>query len=148
LLELIEYWRANYCPGALTSVSNDSVLVIYDRRPGAKQVRIELTGIEKAVYEYCDKAHSLQAIHEHLLKLCYAVDKETLRHRLEGWVGDRLMLGEGDRFLSLAVPADDLVGRLSDSDVIGQALAAAIADLGDASRKKRAMQGAACETSG
>jgi len=145
LFEMIQYWEANYCPGALTSVSNDSVLVIHDRRPGAEQARIELTGMEKAVYEYCDKAHTLQAIHGHLLELGYAVDKEALRRRLEGWVEDRLMLREGDRFLSLAVPADELAGRLSDSETIRHALAAAIADLGDTSRKKRGEQG---ETSG
>jgi ribosomal peptide maturation radical SAM protein 1 len=144
LAEMIEYWRANYCPGALTSVSNGQSFVIHDRRPGAKQARFELTGLEKAAYEYCDAAHTLEAIHGHLLGLGYAVDRETLRHRLEGWVGDRLMLGEGDRFLSLAVPADDLAGRLSDSDVIGQALAGAIAEWGDASRKKRVSTGAAC----
>ena len=146
LLEMIKYWRANYCPGALASISNGQVLIIHDRRPGAKQARFELTGLEKAAYEYCDAAHYLEAIHGHLLELGYAVDKEALRHRLEEWVEDRLMLCEGDRFLSLAVPADDLAGRLSDSDLIGQALAAAIAELGDASRKERVRQGAACET--
>jgi ribosomal peptide maturation radical SAM protein 1 len=148
LFEMLQYWQANYCPGALTSVSNDSVLVIYDRRPGAKQARLELTGMEKAIYEYCDAAHLLQAIHGHLLKLGYAVDREALRYRLEGLVEDRLMLGERNRFLSLAVPADDLVGRLSDSDVIGQALAAAIAEWGDAARRERVRQGTAREASG
>jgi hypothetical protein len=146
LLEMIEYWRANYCPGALTSISNGQVLMIHDRRPGAKQARFELTGLEKAAYEYCDAAHYLEAIHGHLLELGYAVDKEALRHRLEGWVEDRLMLREGDRFLSLAVPASDIAGRLSDSETIRQALAAAIAELGDAARKERVWQGAACET--
>jgi ribosomal peptide maturation radical SAM protein 1 len=144
LFEMIQYWQANYCPGALTSVSNDSVLVIHDRRPGAKQARTELTGMEKAAYEYCDEAHTLQAIHGHLLKLGYAVDRKALRYQLEGWVEDRLMLCEGDRFLSLAVPTDDLARRLSDSDVIRQALAGAIAELGDATRRERVSTGAAC----
>jgi hypothetical protein len=58
------------------------------------------------------------------------------------------MLHEGDRFLSLAVPADDLAGRLCDSDVIGQALAAAIAEWGDVSRRERVRQGTAREASG
>jgi hypothetical protein len=148
LFEMIQYWQANHCPGALTSVSNDQVFVIHDRRPGAKQARIELTGMEKAAYEYCDAAHSLQAIHGHLLKLGYAVDREALRYLLEGWVEDRLMLREGDRFLSLAVPADDLVGRLSDSETIRQALAGAIAEWGDASRRERVRQGTARKASG
>ena len=143
---MIRYWRANYCPGALTSVSNDQSLVIHDRRPGAKQARLELSGMEKSAYQYCDKAHALQAIHGHLLELGYTVDKKALRHQLERWVEDRLMLCEGNWFLSLAVPVDDLAGQLSDSDVIQQALAGAIAELGDVSRRERARQGTARET--
>jgi ribosomal peptide maturation radical SAM protein 1 len=135
LVEMIDYWRTNYCPGALTSISNDQGLVIHDRRPGANQSRHELTGMAKAAYEYCEKAHALQAIHRHLLGLGYEVARETLRHQLEGWVEDRLMLCEGDWFLSLAVPADDLAAQITDSDLLKQALAVTIAALGDASRK-------------
>ena len=65
-------------------------------------------------------------------------DKQALRQRLEGWVEDGLMLRDGDWFLSLAVPADDAAGRISDSWAIRRALAGAIAELGDAARRKRA----------
>ena len=41
LVERLQYWRDNHCPGALTSVSNDRALVIHDRRPGARQARWE-----------------------------------------------------------------------------------------------------------
>jgi hypothetical protein len=41
------------------------------------------------------------------------------------------MLSEGNWFLSLAVSADSLAQKLSDNDVIRQAMAAAIAGLGD-----------------
>jgi ribosomal peptide maturation radical SAM protein 1 len=140
LVEMIEYWRANYCPGALTSVSNGRVLTVHDRRPGAKQAIFELDGMEKDAYEYCDKAHSLRAIHGRLLGLGYGIDRETLRQRLERLVKDRLMLQEGDWYLSLAVAADELAARLTDSDALKQALAAAIADLGAASRSSRAGQ--------
>jgi ribosomal peptide maturation radical SAM protein 1 len=143
LVEKIHYWRDNYCPGALTSVSDGQVLVIHDRRPGATQARLELEGAEKAAYEYCDKAHSLQAIHRRLERLGYAVDREALRLRLEGWVEERLMVCEGDWFLSLAVAADDLAGRLTGSDVIRQALAGAIARMGASARTERLSTGAA-----
>lgn len=146
LTEMLEYWQGNYCPGALTSVSNVQCLIIHDRRPSAKQARVELSGMEKAAYEYCDEAHSLQAIHRHLFELGYVVDREALRHQLVGWVGHRLMLCEGNWFLSLAVPVDDLAGQLSDSDVIQQALAGAIAELGDVSRREHVGQGTTRET--
>jgi ribosomal peptide maturation radical SAM protein 1 len=137
LVQMIEYWRTNYCPGALTSISDGQVLVIHDRRPGTKQARHELSGIQKAAYEYCDEARAVQAVHRHLLGLGYEVAWETLCQQLEGWVEERLMLSEREWFLSLAVPADDLAGRLTDSDALKQALAATIAALGDASRKAR-----------
>jgi hypothetical protein len=85
--------------------------------------------MEKAAYEYCDEAHALQAIHRHLLELGYEVEAETLRHQLEAWVEDRIMLCEGDWYVGLAVPADELAGGLTDSDVFKQALGAAIAAL-------------------
>jgi hypothetical protein len=138
LAEMIQYWQANYCPGALTSLSDGQSLVIHDRRPGASKAIFELSGMEKAAYGYCDQAHSLQGIHRHLCELGYAVNKRALRQRLEGWVEDGLMLRDGDWFLSLAVRADDAAGRISDSRAIRRALAGAIAELGDAARRKRA----------
>jgi ribosomal peptide maturation radical SAM protein 1 len=137
LVEMIRYWQANYCPGALTSVSDAQLLVIHDRRPGAYRAIFELSGVERAAYGYCDQAHSLQAIHRHLSELGYAVTKSDLREQLETWVEHKLMLRDGDWFLSLAIPADDVAGWLSDSDPIRLALAGAIADLGDAARRKR-----------
>jgi ribosomal peptide maturation radical SAM protein 1 len=143
LAEMIGYWRDNHCPGALTSVTNGQALVIHDRRPGAKQAKLQLTGMQKAAYEYCDKAHALQAIHRHLVGLGYELARETLRRQLGAWVEERLMLCEGDWYLSLAVPADDLAGRLTDSNAVKQGLAAAIAALGDASGRARAEKAAA-----
>jgi ribosomal peptide maturation radical SAM protein 1 len=140
LVEAIRYWRDSYCPGALTSVSDGQALVVHDRRPVATQAQMELAGMDKAAYEYCDKAHTLPAIHRHLLGQGFAVDERVLRRRLEGWVEGRLMVREGEWFLSLAVPADDTATRLSDSDVIRQALAAVIAELGDTAREERARQ--------
>jgi hypothetical protein len=145
LAEMIQYWQANYCPCALTSLADGRSLIIHDRRPDAKQASFEFSGMEKAAYAYCDQAHSLQAIHRHLSALGYAVDKRALCQRLEGWVEDRLMLRDGDWFLSLAVPADDAAGRISDTTEIRRALAGAIADLGDAARRERASAAADCE---
>jgi ribosomal peptide maturation radical SAM protein 1 len=140
LVERIQYWRDNYCPGALTSVSSEQVLVIHDRRPGSTRARLELEGMEKAAFEHCDKAHSLQAIHRHLLEVGYGLDREALRHRLEGWVAERLMVRDGEWFLSLAVPVDDMVTRVSDSDLIKGAIAGVIAELGDMARAERTTQ--------
>jgi ribosomal peptide maturation radical SAM protein 1 len=143
LVEMIEYWRANHCPGALTSVANGEALVIHDRRPGAKRAKLELTGMDKVAYEYCDRAHTRQAIRRHLLRLGYELARGTLRQQLEAWVEERLMLCEGDWYLSLAVPADDLARRLTASDAVKQALAGVMAALGTVPREARVEQGAA-----
>jgi ribosomal peptide maturation radical SAM protein 1 len=137
LSEMIEYWQANYCPGALTCVSNGQVLFIHDRRPSVKRAKAELTGMWKAIYEFCDQAHSLEIIHSHILESGYSVDRETLRRQLEVWVEDRLMLADNDWFLSLAVSADSLAQELSDNHVIQEALGGMIAWLGDEFRKLR-----------
>jgi hypothetical protein len=136
LVEMMRYWQDNYCPGALTCVSIPQKLVIYDRRPGAVKEVWELEGLEKAVYEYCDEAHSSAAIHRHLVDLGYSMERESLLHLLEEWVEGRLMLREGDWFLSLAVSADALADELGGSEVISQALAMTLAGMEAGGGKK------------
>jgi ribosomal peptide maturation radical SAM protein 1 len=123
MIEKLEYWQDNYCPGALTSMANGQALIIYDRRPGAKSARVELTSADKAIYEYCDQAHAFQSILRHLLSLGYNVNENELHERLDQWVDDWLMLSDKNWYLSLAVRADNWVEQASESEVIRQALA-------------------------
>lgn len=135
LSEMIAYWRDHYSPGALTSLSTDRALIIHDRRSGAKQLTIvELTGAERAVYEYCDEAHPLSVIHKHTIKLGYEMDEEALGNLLEHWVGVGLMLRDGDWFLSLAVSTDDWWQSAVDSDMLKQAFTGALVDTTSAAR--------------
>lgn len=133
----VESWQANYAPGALTSITNEDALQIYDRRPGAIQERYELRGMLKAAYAYCDAVHPIKAIHRHLRELGYAVEECNLRQLLDGWVEERLMLRDGDWYLSLAVSADDLVDPASSSYVIKEAFAGAFVELADMHRRER-----------
>lgn len=130
-------WQKNYCPGALTCVSDDHSLYIYDRRPHTEQQQYALKGVEKAAYLYCDEAHSLKTIHGHLRESGYDVDESSLRRMFQGWGADRLMLCDGDWFLSLAVQADEFVDQIGDSDVIKQAFTGALAEMADIRRKER-----------
>jgi hypothetical protein len=141
LIERVEYWRANYCPGALTSISIGDTLTIHDRRPSAVAARTALRGAWKALYEFCDEAHSLRAIHTHLRGSGFDPDEETIRRQLDAWVDQRLALSDGDWYLSLAVPVDDLAASMSDDALIREALGGAIAELGEAFRRRRMEEG-------
>lgn len=134
-------WRSHYSPGALTTVKNDRILLIFDQRPGAGRSRHELEGWEREAYEYCDAAHSIQAIHRHLCKRGYEITEDSLRRMLEEWVALRLMVRDGDWYLSLAVQADEFFDQVGDSGVIKQAFAGALAQMADMYRKERIQKG-------
>jgi hypothetical protein len=111
-------------------------LTIHDQRPGAQRSRIELQGVEKAIYEYCDAAHSLQAINRFVLELGYAANQDELRRFLDAMVAKRLMLADGGWYLSLAIIEKDIAEQVSESQIIQQALAGVISKLGNVSKEK------------
>nr|UXE45383.1 hypothetical protein Hi04_10k_c4711_00029 [uncultured bacterium] len=129
LRAMVQQWQAGYCLGGLTMQSSDASLAIADRRPGAARARTVLDGAERAIYEFCDEAHRLEAIARHLIERGYPIEEATLRRLLEQWVEERLMLRDGDWFLSLAVRTDDWWKAAGDSDWLREALTGALMDL-------------------
>lgn len=109
LQETILYWCEHYCPFAFTLRSSEQALFLRDRRPGAVQEVGALTGAERAAYEYLDSAHSLSSLRTHLNALGHPVDEDSLRGQLDAWVQKRWIVRDGDWFLSLAVPMDELL---------------------------------------
>ena len=75
--------------------------------PAARKSQVELTGVEKPIYGYCDQARSLESVHEFSTKLGYTLSKRDVRGILDQWVEDRLMVSEGNWYLSLAVATDN-----------------------------------------
>ena len=134
----VKTWQGNHCPGALTSIESGQRLLVYDRRPCAARNTYEFNEAERAIYDYCDEAHSQKAIQKHLRRLGYEVDEDDLLQQLDEWVEARLMVRDGDWYLSLAVQADEFVDQVSDSDVIKQAFAGALAEMVNVQKRKRA----------
>ena len=137
---MVRQWQAGYCLGGLTMQSNDRSLAIADRRPGAARARTVLVGAERAIYEFCDEAHRVEAIDRHLIERGYPIAEVTLRRLLEQWVEDRLMLRDGDWFLSLAVRTDDWWKAAGDSDQLREALTGALMTLAATRRQNASIQ--------
>ena len=135
LREMVRQWRAGYCVGGLTMLSNDDSLAIADRRPGAHRARTVLVGAERVIYEFCDEAHRVEAIGRHLIERGYPIAEPTLRRLLEQWVEERLMLRDGDWYLSLAVRTDDWWKAAGESDQLREALTGALVELAAARRQ-------------
>ncbi len=82
----------------------DGVLLLTDTRPGAQAFQYRLSGIDRAIYLFCDAGRTLRQIMEHLAQECSSdlPDESTVAQTLNHWVSDRLMVYLDDHYLSLA----------------------------------------------
>jgi ribosomal peptide maturation radical SAM protein 1 len=108
LLERIATWRELTGSVMLRQFDrSDGVLLIHDTRPGAAAFQQRLTGLQRAVYLYCDTGRTLAKIVEHAARLSpeSPPPEALLRRMLKNWVDERLMVHLDDRYLSLALRA-------------------------------------------
>ena len=101
----VQQWRqAGNC--TLTATRSDSPeLVITDTRPNAVHHRIGMNGVQREVYELCDHRRHIQGILRSLGER-YVLDahfEAWLREFLDQMVEWKLMVNEGDEYLSLAI---------------------------------------------
>lgn len=73
---------------------------VVDSRPAAISPRFRLEGMVADLYDACDKAHSLSAL---VRAFDGRASSERVEEALAGLVRDRLMVADGDQYLSLAV---------------------------------------------
>jgi ribosomal peptide maturation radical SAM protein 1 len=108
LNEAVKHWHAQAHSGTLLSLSTDSRLVIYDTRVTAQQRETVLTGIAKAIYEFCDEGQTLQSILRYLQTLGEPIQSEadpaSVQSLLASLEASRILLHVDDRYLSLAIP--------------------------------------------
>ena len=85
----------------------DGVLILHDTRPCAKTFQQRLTGIERAVYLFCDTGRSSRRILEFAAEAADGrpPDESTLRRMLQQWIDQRIMAHLDNRYLSLALRA-------------------------------------------
>ena len=106
VIRFAEAWRQKEERGMLCSVRRtNGSLLLRDTRPGASLLEVELSGIEAAAYEFCDKFHSFAAILQHLREQFPGAEitEPGLRSFLESLAANRLMLTDGRNWLSLAL---------------------------------------------
>jgi ribosomal peptide maturation radical SAM protein 1 len=93
--------RAPASPPILGYRDGGDFLIIRQRRPGADTQTHRLANTSRAIYLFCEQNRSLAAITR---RFC-APGEAEIRAFLNMMVAKRLMFAEGDRYLSLAVPA-------------------------------------------
>jgi hypothetical protein len=106
LLEAIENWvkcwAVNEPPMLAFERNSGGGLTIYDTRPCHSTSIIELEGDEAIAYLACDAKHSFSFIAAEVKKQQGNSNNTALRRGLDDLVERRLMLREGDQYLSLA----------------------------------------------
>ncbi len=114
LVAFVDDWRATPEPGALQAFERpDSTLALHDTRAGAIRDSAVLKGIDKDVYEFCDSAHSVVAIREHLGRSGRggALTEAQTRAFLDALVDVGYMVTDGTRYLSLALRVPGVGGN-------------------------------------
>jgi len=109
--EVVAYaaeWQRNPERGTLQSIRrHDGALTLLDTRSNATLKELTLTGLEQSAYEYCDELHSCTNIIHYLRRSFPDVPFSDLRVKefLDSLVTNRLMVTDGESYLSLAIRA-------------------------------------------
>jgi hypothetical protein len=106
LYEQVHGW-INGQGSRLVSLAKSDALEITDTRPVAVQRTYRLAGQRRALYEYCDQAHTAAEIRAHLRERADGTgDEGGLDGLLAELEAAKLLLHEDGRYLSLAVAGD------------------------------------------
>jgi ribosomal peptide maturation radical SAM protein 1 len=102
LKAVTEGWQRSHYFSHLVSFPRSRGLYLFDTRPCAGRLVRRLRGLERRVYEKCDKAETLGTI---VASLGADVNTDAVHAILETFVDDKLMLHSDGRYLSLATDA-------------------------------------------
>jgi ribosomal peptide maturation radical SAM protein 1 len=109
VINYIDYYRHDPERGSLIwiKVGDDDNLLLLDSRSEAVGYEFKLSGYKKDVYEFCDSCKSKIKILVFLKekKPKVSVNKSDLNLFLEDMVQNRLMITDGGKYLSLALPS-------------------------------------------
>lgn len=99
-----EEWKNAPEPGTLVIGEEGDALVLLDSRSTATIPRLELRGLERAAYDYCDETRSGVAIVRHLREQgSETFDDADVFAFLDSLVANALMVTDGVHYLSLAL---------------------------------------------
>ncbi len=108
IIEYIDYHRYDLEQGSLKWINDqDDGLILLDSRSESVGTEFHLSGSQKDVYEFCDSCKSKTMI------LTFLKEKQSMEPLsesdlvtfLEKMVNNRLMITDGEKFLSIALPS-------------------------------------------
>lgn len=95
-------WQRSHYWSHLLALPRKHALYLFDTRPCARRLLRRLRGLERRVYEQCDKTETTAGI---VRSLGPEVEVDAVRAALRSFVEDKLMLEVDGRYLSLATDA-------------------------------------------
>ncbi|MDQ3650658.1 MAG: RiPP maturation radical SAM C-methyltransferase [Acidobacteriota bacterium] len=106
VIAYVQDWQRNPEKGTLCCITRpDGTLMLIDTRSDATVPELMLSGLEQAAYEYCDELHSTANVIQYLRRSFpgWQFTDEQVIAFLDSLVANRLMVTDGDNYLSLAV---------------------------------------------
>jgi len=106
LADGVKAWRACHGKSDLFWIDKGARLLLWDFRPGAKEVLTVLMGHERFAYKTCDQIRTVRQIVD-LWRTSSPdgpIDEAEIREALDSFTERRLMVRQGDLYLALAYP--------------------------------------------
>jgi ribosomal peptide maturation radical SAM protein 1 len=102
LLAAVEEWQHAHARSALFSIDAGDHLIIWDLRPVAKQLLTVLSDLDRRLYLACDEVRYVRQ-----LATLLGTTDDAIENAVAPLIEHGLMLRDGDRLLSLAIPVGD-----------------------------------------
>jgi ribosomal peptide maturation radical SAM protein 1 len=106
LLPRARVWRRAWRRFELLAIDEAGLLTLLDTRPAARAPLTVLGGLDRDIYLACDEIKDIETL-ARTVASGGATDHDDLAARLAAMVGRRIMVRDGSRYLSLAVPLGD-----------------------------------------
>lgn len=122
VVDAVSAWQKAHTESALEAHIESGALEITDCRSQDSVFRYRLLGSDRMVYEFCDETRHFDTIARHLSTSGSNVvmSEGELTSLLAEFVNERLMVREGERFLSLATGLPAKSGAMLTAETSGQ----------------------------
>jgi ribosomal peptide maturation radical SAM protein 1 len=100
-LEKVNVWKGNSGGDLVKEYAAGAELTLVDTRPGRDPLNFPLNGLQREIYEFCDEIRGRASIEAFACER--AGRRVSIDELLNQLVNYRVMLSEGNQFLSLAV---------------------------------------------
>jgi ribosomal peptide maturation radical SAM protein 1 len=109
LLSALRRWQRASAQSELLSRPEGDGLAIWDFRPPARGVLTVLDPPDRLLYEACDQVRDTASLAALLTERGHAAGQDDVARRLAPLVARGLMLQDGGRYLSLAIPMNEAI---------------------------------------